>query len=142
MQCRRLYVSMNIVLVIAISLFSTACSFVFAKGPPAHHQELATVECTDGKTLPTLDVIYTLLQVVRTGAALAASDEDYADASLGRGADIGLGIVLGGVGLASVVYGSNVVSECRRAKGEAAERANAQSQIGWMPTQRPATSAR
>ena len=94
-----------------ISLCASGCSFLFVKGPPAGHEQMRVVSCTDSKTLPLLDAIQAGL-----GAATAIFALADAGASNTRGSDI-----LSGAGSAVVwgiaaSKGYEKVRECRAAK--------------------------
>ena len=44
-------------IVLALALLS-GCSFVFVSGPPAHHEQLPYVSCTESRVAPVLDTIF------------------------------------------------------------------------------------
>ena len=133
MKYTRPHTTMSICLALGMSMGGAGCSFAFAKKAPLDYKNMAAFDCTEGKTLPVLDVIFASIQVARVAIAAGASDEDYEGASLSRGADLGLGVALGALSIASATYGFHVSNECRRAKDEVRSPATGQEQLGWMP---------
>jgi hypothetical protein len=108
-----------------IAILSTGCSLAFTRPPPPKYETMTTVECTDGKILPTLDLLFTAIQALPVAVALNASDADYQDFPLSRGADLGFGLALGALGLASTIHGYEVVGERRAAKEKVQQNGNA-----------------
>jgi hypothetical protein len=68
--------------------------FVLLRPSGAHRQRLLRARCTSNARAPTLDVMFTGVQVARTLIAVNASDQDYQGMTLPRGGDIGLGVAL------------------------------------------------
>jgi hypothetical protein len=71
------------------------------------------------------------LQAVRTGLALAATDADYVDFPISRGADIGIGATLAVVFGASAVYGFSATADCEQAKRAYANRPSEPEHPAW-----------
>jgi hypothetical protein len=140
MKRARLHAAMAICLAVSMYMGGTGCSFMFAKKAPPQYKTMAAFDCTEGRTLPVLDVIVASLQAIRVATAAGAPDAAYEGAALSRGADIGLGVALGTLGIASAAYGFRVTNECRRAKDETRSPATGQEQIGWMPQPQPAVA--
>jgi hypothetical protein len=72
--------------------------------------------CTSSKAAPIIDTVLAGYEVVRTAAAVAASDRTYDDLPISRGADIGLGLGFLALFGASAAYGYVVTSACSDAK--------------------------
>lgn len=107
--------------IVALLPFLGGCSLIFVEGPPENHAELEYFPCTEGRTLPWLDVIGAGLNAVDAGVALAddaASERDVRNARIASG--IAGAAILG----VSASVGFNRVAECRAAKLEAARRAS------------------
>jgi hypothetical protein len=64
---------------------------------------------------PVVDSILSGLEIVRIGADVAASDSAFSSSSIGKGADIGLGVGLGILFLGSAIYGYRETSRCSEA---------------------------
>lgn len=91
------------------------CSFVFVSGPPEHPEKVPPnqhIDCTSGKAAPIVDTVIAGYQVFRTGYALAQKDSDYARFPISRPADIGIGIALSVLFIASAGYGFATTDEC------------------------------
>lgn len=127
-----LHTAIIISLATTVALSGTACSFTFTRRPPPNHQQMASFDCTESRAAPVLDTIFTSYQVLRVAAAMGASDADYEGAALSRPVDIGFGLALGALGLASAAYGYSATGECRRARDEARGRYQ-QERMSWMP---------
>jgi hypothetical protein len=101
---------------------AAGCSFVFVTRPPdalsrsTGSPPPSTVNCTSSVLAPVVDTAIASYQVFRTGAALKADRGDYAGAPISRNADIGFGVGLTGLFLASAVYGFINTSECSTIK--------------------------
>ncbi|MBX3186511.1 MAG: hypothetical protein KF819_05830 [Labilithrix sp.] len=109
-------------------VLSSGCSFLFVKGPPINAEKLPPskpVECTTSRAAPVVDAAVTAFQVVRTVYAIKASDTDYWNVPISRGADIGLGVGLTTLFGASMIYGLTTTSECIDAKERHARRRRA-----------------
>jgi hypothetical protein len=52
-----------------MSMGGTGCSFMFAKKAPPQYKTMAAFDCTEGKTLPVLDVLLASLQPARAQAS-------------------------------------------------------------------------
>jgi hypothetical protein len=93
---------------------TTGCSFIFVT-PPRTHVEQDSSPCTATYVPPTLDVVFTGYQVVRTARAVDASDAQYEGAAISRQEDIAFGVSLAVLGAASMAYGYWAVSRCNDA---------------------------
>jgi hypothetical protein len=105
------------------SVLLAGCSALFVTAPPATPSRSGSApsadvepECTTSAAAPIVDVVVAGLQAVRTGLALGASDADYVDFPISRGADIGIGATLAGVFAVSAVYGFTTTASCSDAK--------------------------
>lgn len=97
----------------------SGCSFLFVDGPPDHPERVSRqseLRCTTSKAAPIIDTVIAGYQVIRTGAAVAASDSTYDGAPISRGADIGLGLGFMALFGASAAYGYVVTGDCKDAK--------------------------
>jgi hypothetical protein len=98
---------------------SFGCSLLFVTSPPATVEKLPPsepVQCTSSKAAPVIDTLIAGYQVFRTGYALSRSNSDYKGAPIDRNADIGIGVGLAALFIASSIYGYSVTSECAEAK--------------------------
>jgi hypothetical protein len=68
MVIRHSVIWFTVVSLLLVSLPS-GCSFLFVKGPPAHHAQLQSFDCSESNALPVLDVIWAGLNGI--GAASA-----------------------------------------------------------------------
>src|SRR5689334_21941103 len=78
----------------------SGCSFCFVTPPPVPAQQPVAhpkVECTTSNVAPVIDGIITGYEIVRTAYAATASNGDYANSPISRGADLVLGVVFTGV---------------------------------------------
>lgn len=102
-----------------LALPLSGCSFLFVDAPPAHPERYSThseMPCTSSKVAPIIDSVLAGYELVRTTAAVAASDDAYDDLPISRGADIGLGLGFLALFGASAAYGYVVTAECSDAK--------------------------
>lgn len=108
-----------------VGLLSTGCSMLFVESTPPNASKLPTsepLECTTSRAAPTVDLVMTGLQVLRTAYAASESDGAYRSVPISRGADIGLGIGLTAAYGASMIYGYSETRDCREAKDARARR--------------------
>jgi len=105
-------------LMTALCLGSGGCSYAFVRPPraanPVTRTPAAANGCTSNYVAPVLDGIFAGYQTVRTFAAIKASDSVYVKSPISREADIGIGVGLAVLGLASSIYGQRHVGECRK----------------------------
>jgi hypothetical protein len=124
---------------VALAGGAAGCSFAFTSGPPSNHAQLPPgyFDCSTSNIVPVLDTLFTVIQVIRVGAAMSATDEEYEanDAPFSRQTDISLGVALGLLGAAGAYTGYKRVSECKSAKAAAFQRA------GGMPYGAPPPAA-
>jgi hypothetical protein len=105
--------------VVALGLASSGCSFCFVTPPPVRHSQPVArpeADCSTSVAAPVIDGLITGYQVFRTGYAFQASDSDYRGAPISRGADIGIGLGMTALFLASTIYGGVNVAHCKRLK--------------------------
>jgi len=100
-----------------ISLAGGGCSLLLVEGPPTGHEAMATFSCSESHRPPILDVALAGFWV---WAAYLPTDTD--GNSTGSMGDTVLFTLAHG---ASAFHGFRNVSECRRARTEAAQRAAA-----------------
>lgn len=134
---------MRVALLCLLSLLLTGCSALFVTAPPRTTARDVEPECTTSAVAPVVDTIVGALQALRTGYALSASDADYADFPISRGADAALGAVLTVAFAASAAYGFSTTSSCSDAKREFRTRPPAErapSPPGTQPPSAPTPS--
>jgi hypothetical protein len=102
-------------MVFALTLQS-GCSFLFVKGPPAHHAEMATFDCSESNAWPVVDAVWAALNGL--GAASAAGDDQNPQ----QDQIVAVGIAWLAVSGISAIYGFSKVSECNDAKRQRDER--------------------
>lgn len=94
--------------------YCSGCSFIFVSGPSRVDGDVVHIDCTSSRVAPIFDTIFTVFQVGRTVAAVAASDSTYEGAPISRGADIGFGVGFTALFLSSAIYGFSKTAKCRR----------------------------
>jgi type IV secretory pathway VirB10-like protein len=95
---------------IAALVLHSGCSFLFVKGPPANHAEVASFDCSDSNAWPVVDLLWAGLNGL--GAASAAGDQEIEN----RDQVVGVGVAWLVVSGISAIYGFNKVSQCNDAK--------------------------
>ena len=80
--------TLAVVIPLSVATMTSGCSIFFVKGPTGAEP----ANCTDTYGWPALDMGLTLLEGVRTGLAINASDQAYANAKLTRSQDVALGV--------------------------------------------------
>ena len=128
-------------IVLALALLS-GCSFVFVSGPPANHEQLPYVACTESRVAPVLDTIFAVLQTLNFIYAASISDETWAenyngDPPISRSTSIPLYAVGALLGAGGAYYGYSRTSACRDAKDLALSRSqrNYGQPQTWPPQQ-------
>ncbi|HSR95688.1 MAG TPA: hypothetical protein VLM79_01405 [Kofleriaceae bacterium] len=128
-------------IVLALVLLS-GCSFVFVSGPPANHEQLPYVSCTESRVAPVLDTIFTVLQSLNVIYAASVSDDRWAenydgDPPIARSTAIPLYAVGALLGAGAAYYGYSRTAACRDAKELALARAqrNYGQPQTWPPQQ-------
>ncbi len=112
-------------LLVPLAAVDVGCSFIFVTPPksePSATSQGASADtepvdetrtnCTTSKLAPVVDAIVAGYQAYRTGAAISATDAQYASAPFSRNTDIALGITLFGTFLVSSIYGVDSTSRC------------------------------
>jgi hypothetical protein len=140
---------------LALALASSGCSFCFVTPPPAQYKQAVArpeADCSTSVAAPVIDGVIAGYQVFRTGYALQASDRDYNDVPISRGADIAIGLGMTALFLASTIYGGVNVSACKRLKnGPPGAEFDRDNSNGWRldkdkeapePWQSPAPASR
>jgi hypothetical protein len=99
----------------------TGCSILFVTEAPAKTGSISGPRpgnCTSSAVAPVVDSVIGGLQVARTVVAATADDSVYSDPNqpLSRPADVGIGIALSALFLASAGYGYYETSHCRALK--------------------------
>jgi hypothetical protein len=115
-------------------MLHSGCSFLFVKGPPAKHAQMATFECSESNAWPALDLIWAGLNGL--GAVTAAGDDENPQ----QGQIVGIGLAWLVVSGASAIYGFSKVSECGGAKRGRDERHFGTGVAVPAPVTRPAPS--
>jgi hypothetical protein len=101
----RLYT--RIALLTLIPVVAGGCSFVLVEAPPPGHQELSSFECTEEKTVPTVDAIFTGLNA---SSVIGIADGDPTD---NKGVEIAFALGVGVLQGVSAWTGAKRVDECR-----------------------------
>lgn len=118
-------------LCLVVGFLSSGCSMLFVESTPPNASKLPRsepLECTTSQVAPTVDLVMTGLQVLRTAYAASQSDGAYRSVPISRGADIGLGIGLTAAYGASMIYGYSETRDCRQAKDARARRRRREEQ--------------
>ena len=107
---------MKIAALALAGLAASGCSFAFVHGPPPHHEQSPSFDCTSYVVAPVLDAVWAGLNGFGAINA-AATDQATWDArtSTSRGGVIAVGLgwlVLSG---ASAIYGFKTTADCRAA---------------------------
>jgi hypothetical protein len=141
--------------IVALAIALQGCSFVLVSGPPANHAQLPYFDCTSSNVGPILDTVWTVLQTLNLGLAVASDDQGWHDVfcakgdtsctpAISRGAAIPLYIGFAAAGAAGMYFGYSRASACRSAKAQLAARAaiGGPAQPGtWPPPVAPAPVA-
>lgn len=106
----------------------SGCSFAFVSGPPPHHEQLPTFDCTESRVVPVLDTLFAALEVANSAVAAGTTDQQWSDTFNGnppisRGTAVPLYIALAVVGTFSAYYGYTRTGDCREALEAARNRA-------------------
>lgn len=115
---------------VAALMLHSGCSFLFVKGPPEQHAQMATFDCSDSNAWPVVDAIWAALNGI--GAASAAGDDTNPD----QGRIVGVGIAWLVVSGASAIYGFSKVGDCKKAR-----RAREERGLARVPAASPASEA-
>lgn len=103
---------------------ASGCGFLFVNGPPADHERLEYISCTESDAGPILDIVWGGLNVV--GAlTIASSPSDYENPDLA----IASGLTWGVVSSFSAASGFKKTSACKRARQALAQRQAARGMI-------------
>jgi hypothetical protein len=116
---------------VALTLHS-GCSFLFVKGPPEQHAQMAIFDCSDSNAWPAIDLIWAGLNGL--GAASAAGD----DANPQQDQIVAVGLAWLAVSGFSAIYGFSKVGQCERAKRTRDERYLGGGVAAPTPAPRPA----
>jgi hypothetical protein len=95
---------------ISAVLLQSGCSFLFVKGPPDNHAEMASFDCSESNALPVLDLIWAGLNGI--GAASAAGDDQI----MNQEQIVGVGLAWVVVSGISAISGFSKVSKCKDAR--------------------------
>jgi uncharacterized protein YjdB len=90
---------------------AAGCGFAFTHGPPAGHEQLEYIPCTDNNAGPVLDLVWAGLNVV--GAIAVSADPDSYDQP---GLTIASGFAWGIFSSFSAASGFKKVSACQQAR--------------------------
>jgi hypothetical protein len=129
-------------MIFALMLHS-GCSFLFVKGPPDNHAQMATFDCSESRAWPVFDTVWAALNGL--GAVSAASGPPMPQQNQQQGADRDTVMAVGFTWLvvsgASAIFGYNQVGACNKAKRERDERYFGQGVASPTPALRPVSSA-
>ena len=104
---------------------ASGCGFAFTHGPPAGHEQLEYIPCTESDAGPILDLIWGGLNVL--GAIAVAAEPDQYDAA---GVTIASGLAWGVFSSFSAASGFRKASACQSARAALAHR---QAERSVMP---------
>lgn len=115
--------------IVALFLVSlpSGCSFMFVKGPPSNHAEVASFECSDSNAWPALDAIWAGLNGL--GAVSAAGDDNNPD----HDQIVAVGLTWLAISGISAIYGFSKVSQCSEAKRQRDKRYYAPASASSSP---------
>jgi len=117
-----------------LALLQAGCGFVFTKGPPTGHEQMAAFSCTESDAGPILDVVWAGLNVL--GALTVASDpSSYEDPTAIEVSGVAWGVFSS----FSAASGFKKAKQCRAALQQLAER-NAQRGGVAVPTDLPSVA--
>jgi hypothetical protein len=117
--------SIKAICVFLLPTFAGACGFVFTHGPPAGHERMNYISCTEGNLGPILDVAWASLAAV-TILKTAANPDDVSPAIFaptpGRDLVIGIMAVEAGIYTLAAVTGFGKTKRCKAARQQLATR--------------------
>ena len=119
----------RLLLCLPLLALAAGCGFAFTHGPPAGHEQLEYIPCTDNNAGPVLDLVWAGLNVL--GAITVASDPNNYDQP---GLTIASGFAWGVFSSFSAASGFHKVSACKQARQALAQR---QAARGMMPVNVP-----
>jgi hypothetical protein len=102
----------------ALSLASSGCSFLFADGPPDRHEKMIYFDCTSTPGLEVADGVIGAGSALTGISALSMSEAEFEDQNDGgnRNGFAATNLVLAGVFVGSAIYGIVVTENCKDAK--------------------------
>ena len=120
-----------ITIMIAVLLFQSGCSFLFVKGPPEQHAQMASFDCSESHAWPVIDTIWAGLNGL--GAINASSDNMTPNQS--QVVAVGVSwLVVSGI---SAIYGFSQVSACNNARRQREERYQRSMGVSGAPPMDP-----
>jgi hypothetical protein len=114
-------------------VLQSGCSFMFVKGPPANHAEVAVFDCSDSNGWPAVDAVWAALNGI---GAISASNDDM---NPQQGQIVAVGLAWLAVSGISAIYGFSKVSDCSKAKRLRDERYFGSGVAGPAPADAPRT---
>lgn len=108
-----------LIAVLASSVACAGCSFVAVRPPPSRAAESvrepasSPARCTTSPVAPIVDSAIAGFQIVRTAIAVDTDPAEYGGSVINRDVDIAIGVTAASAFLASAIYGSITVSNCR-----------------------------
>jgi hypothetical protein len=107
-----------------MAMWLAGCSFVFASGPPPHHEALPGVTCTESQVAPVLDTIFAVLGGANVVFAASVDDHPWSSSSNGappfaRSTAIPVYTALTLLAASGAYYGFKNTGECHEAKAQA-----------------------
>ncbi|HVR20825.1 MAG TPA: hypothetical protein VMS65_14040 [Polyangiaceae bacterium] len=102
----------------ALSLASSGCSFLFADGPPDRHEKMIYFDCTSTPGLEVADGVLGASFALNGISALGQSESEFEEKNDGgnRNAFAATNLVLTGVFVGSAIYGIVMTENCKDAK--------------------------
>jgi hypothetical protein len=111
-------------LIVAFTLLTGGCSFVFSSGPPEDHQQMPYFDCTSTMGLPVADGFFTTGNIVTAITTFRQSKEEFKLKNDGQNRNATGGIAVAGalISGASAIYGIVQANRCSAAKEELKKR--------------------
>jgi Big-like domain-containing protein len=118
--------SIRVMCVALLPAVMGGCGFVFTHGPPANHEQLDYIPCTEGNTGPILDVVWGALNLV--GSIALATDQSYTQEEANQ--IIAGGVVWAGLYGAAAAVGFGKTKRCKAARQQLAARQAQLQEVG------------
>jgi hypothetical protein len=109
---------MNHRLIAALTTLLGGCSFTFAGGPPADHQQMPYFDCPSTFGLPVADGFFAAAGVTAAVTTFRQSKQEFAEKNNKQNRNVAGGINVGMAAIyaASAVYGIVQANRCQAAK--------------------------
>jgi len=122
--------SIKVTCVALLPAMMGGCGFVFTHGPPANHEQLDYISCTESNAGPILDVVYGSLNLL--GSIAVATDQSYTQEQANQ--IIAGGVVWAGFSTVAAITGFGKTKRCKAARQQLAARQAQLRDVGREPT--------